>query len=354
MENKAYSLVSEGGPPVKRLPFSESMMNKEIILVTGASGQIGTELTTALVEKYGKDAVFAADIQAPAAPLKENIPCVQLDILDKEMLERIVRSFRVTQIYHLAAVLSATGEQDPQRTWQINIQGLLNVLEVAREEQVSKVFWPSSIAVFGANTFRTACPQHTVTQPTTIYGISKCAGEQWCNYYFEKYALDVRSIRFPGLISHTAQPGGGTTDYAVDIFQQALTTMHYTSYLNKNTCLPFMYMPDAIKATLELMEAPAANLTVRTAYNLAGMSFSPAELAAEINKHLPRFKMKYRPDYRQQIADSWPTSIDDRQARHDWGWQPDYDLQSMTTDMIRHVFEKINGNETIHKHIEAY
>jgi len=319
-----------------------------IILVTGACGQIGTELTSLLREKYGSDAVFAADIQAPVAPLKEKEYGLELDIRDKDMLQRIVRSFHITQIYHLAAVLSASGEQDPQRTWAINMQGLLNVLEVAREEQVSKVFWPSSIAVFGANNFRAACPQHTVTQPGTIYGISKSAGEQWCNYYFEKYKLDVRSIRFPGLISHTAQPGGGTTDYAVDIFQQALRTLHYTCYLNRATCLPFLYMPDAIRAIVELMEAPAASLSVRTAYNLAGMSFSPAELAAEISKALPRFKMKYRPDFRQKIADSWPSGIDDRHARHDWGWQPEYNLESMVKDMIHHIVLKINGWESVH------
>jgi nucleoside-diphosphate-sugar epimerase len=323
-------------------------LKTEIILVTGACGQIGTELTGLLREKYGYAAVFAADIQAPITPLKEKEYCLELDVRDKDMLQRIVSSFRVTQIYHLAAVLSASGEQDPQHTWQVNMEGLLNVLEVAREEQVSKVFWPSSIAVFGANTMRAACPQHTVTQPATSYGISKCAGEQWCNYYFEKYGLDVRSIRFPGLISHMAKPGGGTTDYAVDIFQRALTTLHYTSYLNKTTCLPFMYMPDAIKATLELTEAPAERLTVRTAYNLAGMSFTPAELAAEIKKHLPRFKIKYRPDFRQQIADGWPSSIDDRHARHDWGWQPEYDLQSMVKDMIHHIVLKINGWESVH------
>ncbi|MES2107942.1 MAG: NAD-dependent epimerase/dehydratase family protein [Bacteroidota bacterium] len=309
-------------------------LNKPVILVTGACGQIGTELCAALRKKYGSSAVIATDRMAASGQMQREGPYCQLDVLKKYDLEKRVMASGVTQIYHLAAMLSATGEQQPQQAWEVNMQGLLHVLEVAREQQVCQVFWPSSIAVFGEHALPACCPQHSVTEPATIYGISKHAGELWCKYYFDNYGLDVRSIRYPGLISHTAQPGGGTTDYAVDIFHQALKTRTYTCFLKESTTLPMLYMPDAIRATLELMAAPAESLSVRTGYNLWGMSFSPKELAEQICRYLPVFQINYQPDARQRIADSWPTGIDDRLARRDWGWKEQYDLPAMVADML--------------------
>jgi nucleoside-diphosphate-sugar epimerase len=310
-------------------------MKKEMILVIGALGQVGTELTVALRQHYGRNRVIAADLPETAA----SGPYVALNVLDKERLSAMVVQYQVTQIYHLVAVLSATGERNPQHAWHINMLGLLHVLDVAREHQL-KVFWPSSIAVFGPHAPRAACYQHAVTEPTTAYGISKCAGEHWCNYYFEKYGVDVRSLRYPGLISYQGPPGGGTTDYAVEIFHQAVGYQYYQSFLSAQTTLPMMYMPDALRATIELMAAPSEKLTIRTSYNLAAMSFSPHELAQMIRHHIPAFRICYRPDARQQIADSWPTSIDDRQARYDWGWQPTYDLKRMTEDMLQTIAAK--------------
>ncbi|RPD51221.1 NAD-dependent epimerase/dehydratase family protein [Paracnuella aquatica] len=312
-------------------------MTKEKILVIGASGQIGVELTLALRAIYGNNNVIASDLREENSLLHGSGPYVSLDVMNKEMLHVQVIRQGITQIYLLAAMLSATGEKNPALAWHLNMQSLLNVLDIAREEKLTKVYWPSSIAVFGPTSPRQQCPQQTIIEPTTVYGISKYAGEFWCNYYFNKYGVDVRSIRYPGLISYKSAPGGGTTDYAVDIFHQALEHGRYTSYLSEHTYLPMMYMPDAIRATIELMEAPAENIKVRTSYNLSSMSFSPVEIGAAIKKHLPEFELDFAPDYRQAIADSWPQSIDDSVARSDWGWQHQYDLPLMVTDMLENL-----------------
>lgn len=309
-------------------------MAKEKILVIGASGQIGVELTLALRKLYGNSNVIASDLREENDLLKGTGPYVSLDVMNKEMLHVQVIRQNITQIYLLAAILSATGEKNPSLAWHLNMQSLLNVLDIAREEKLSKVYWPSSIAVFGPSSPRQLCPQQTIIEPSTVYGISKYAGEFWCNYYFQRYGVDVRSIRYPGLISYKSAPGGGTTDYAVEIFYEALENKSYTSFLKEDTYLPMMYMPDAIRATIELMEAPANKITIRTSYNLAAMSFSPKEVAEAIRKHIPEFTISYKPDYRQQIADSWPQSIDDSYARKDWGWQHEYDLEKMTKDML--------------------
>jgi nucleoside-diphosphate-sugar epimerase len=309
-------------------------MVKEKILVIGASGQIGVELTLALRKIYGNANVVASDLREQNPLLEGTGPYVSLDVMNKEMLHVQVIRQNITQIYLLAAILSATGEKNPNLAWNLNMTGLLNVLDIAREEKISKVYWPSSIAVFGPTSPKQNCPQQTVIEPITVYGISKYAGEFWCNYYFQRYGVDVRSLRYPGLISYKSAPGGGTTDYAVEIFHDALEENKYDCFLEKDTYLPMMYMPDAIKATIELMEAPAARIKVRTAYNVSGMSFSPAEIAAEIKKHLPGFSIQYKPDYRQAIANSWPQSIDDTVARNDWGWKEEYNLSTMTKDML--------------------
>ncbi|MCD2425636.1 NAD-dependent epimerase/dehydratase family protein [Niabella pedocola] len=314
-------------------------MTKEKILVIGASGQIGVELTLALREIYGNNNVVASDLREENPLLKGSGPYVSLDVMNKEMLHVQVIRQNVTQIYLLAAILSATGEKNPGLAWHLNMQGLLNVLDIAREEHISKVYWPSSIAVFGPTSPKQNCPQQTIIEPTTVYGISKYAGEFWCNYYNMKYGVDVRSIRYPGLISYKSAPGGGTTDYAVEIFHDALEEKKYTSFLSKDTYLPMMYMPDAIRATVELMEAPADRISIRTSYNVAGISFSPKEIGAEIKKHIPEFEMTYEPDYRQEIANSWPESIDDTVARNDWGWKHEYSLATMTEDMLKNLQE---------------
>lgn len=312
-------------------------MKQEKILVIGASGQIGVELTLALRKIYGAQNVIASDLREQNPLLEGTGPYVSLDVMNKEMLHVQVIRQHVTQIYLLAAILSATGEKNPGLAWHLNMQGLLNVLDIAREEKLTKVYWPSSIAVFGPTSPKKDCPQQTVIEPTTVYGISKYAGEFWCNYYFHKYGVDVRSLRYPGLISYKSAPGGGTTDYAVEIFHEALKDEDYTCFLGKDTYLPMMYMPDAIRATIELMEAPAERIAVRTSYNLSGMSFSPEEIADEIKKHLPDFKISYEPDYRQEIANSWPESIDDSVAQRDWGWKPEFDLARMTADMLENL-----------------
>ena len=281
-------------------------MVKDKILVIGASGQIGVELTLALRKIYGNSNVVASDLREENDLLKGTGPYVSLDVMNKEMLHVQVIRQNITQIYLLAAILSATGEKNPGLAWHLNMQGLLNVLDIAREEELKKVYWPSSIAVFGPTSPKQNCPQKTIIEPTTVYGISKYAGEFWCNYYFLKYGVDVRSIRYPGLISYKSEPGGGTTDYAVEIFREALEEKKYSSFLKEDTYLPMMYMPDAIRATLELMEAPADNITVRTSYNVSALSFSPKEIGVEIKKHIPEFEISYQPDYRQAIADSWP------------------------------------------------
>jgi nucleoside-diphosphate-sugar epimerase len=309
-------------------------MVKEKILVIGASGQIGVELTLALRKIYGSANVIASDLREENQLLHGTGPYVSLDVMNKEMLHVQVIRQNVTQIYLLAAILSATGEKNPNLAWHLNMQGLLNVLDIAREEKLNKVYWPSSIAVFGPTSPKQQCPQQTIIEPITVYGISKYAGEFWCNYFFHKYGVDVRSLRYPGLISYKSAPGGGTTDYAVEIFHEALSDQHYDCFLSKDTYLPMMYMPDAIRATIELMEAPKESIKTRTSYNISGMSFSPEEIAAEIKKHIPGFTISYKPDYRQSIANSWPQSIDDSVARNDWGWKQEYNLGTMTKDML--------------------
>jgi len=309
-------------------------MAKDKILVIGASGQIGVELTLALRKMYGNANVIASDLREENDLLRGSGPYVSLDVMNKEMLHVQVIRQNITQIYLLAAILSATGEKNPNLAWNLNMQGLLNVLDIAREEQIKKVYWPSSIAVFGPTSPKQNCPQQTIIEPTTVYGISKYAGEFWCNYFNHRYQVDVRSLRYPGLISYKSSPGGGTTDYAVEIFTEAIENKQYECFLKADTYLPMMYMPDAIRATIELMEAPEEKISVRTSYNISGMSFSPQEIADEIKLHVPDFSINYKPDYRQTIAESWPQSIDDTVANNDWGWKPEYDLKKMTKDMI--------------------
>ncbi len=316
-------------------------MIRDKILVIGACGQIGVELTLELRRIYGGANVIASDLRAENELLKGTGPYVSLDVMNKEMLHVQVIRQNITQIYLLAAILSATGEKNPNLAWNLNMTSLLNVLEIAKDENVQKVYWPSSIAVFGPTSPKINCPQQTVIEPTTVYGISKFAGEFWCNYFNQRFDIDVRSLRYPGLISYKSEPGGGTTDYAVEIFHEAIEENHYDCFLKEDTYLPMMYMPDAIRATIELMEAPVEKISIRTSYNISGLSFSPKEIAAEIKKHLPEFTISYEPDYRQQIAKSWPQSIDDSVARNDWGWKPKYDLAALTGDMIENL-EKEN------------
>lgn len=325
-------------------------MTKDKILVIGASGQIGVELTLELRKIYGGANVIASDLRAENDLLKGTGPYVSLDVMNKEMLHVQVIRQNITQIYLLAAILSATGEKNPNLAWNLNMTSLLNVLEIAKDENVRKVYWPSSIAVFGPTSPKINCPQQTVIEPTTVYGISKFAGEFWCNYFNRRFDIDVRSLRYPGLISYKSEPGGGTTDYAVEIFHEAVQENHYDCFLKEDTYLPMMYMPDAIRATIEVMEAPVEKISIRTSYNISGVSFSPKEIATEIKKHLPDFTIKYEPDYRQAIAKSWPQSIDDSVARNDWGWKPEYDLASLTIDMIENLekenFQQENNSQT--------
>lgn len=311
-------------------------MKKEQIIVLGANGQIGTVLTEELRKMYGSDQVLATDLQKH--PVQEGL-FEQLDILNAQRLHEVIENRHVTQIYHLAAILSARGEQNPKWAWDINMTGLFNVLEAAKIYNC-RVFFPSSIAVFGSEAPKENTPQHAVLQPKTVYGISKVAGEHWCNYYYEKYNVDVRSVRYPGIIGYQSMPGGGTTDYAVEIYHKALQGELFECFLTADTKLPMLYMPDAIRATLELMAAPAEQIKVRTSYNIAGMSFDPKTIYKAIQQEIPDFQITYQPDFRQAIADSWPYSIDDTQARQDWGWQPEYDLESMTRDMLIHLGEK--------------
>jgi nucleoside-diphosphate-sugar epimerase len=307
---------------------------QERILVTGASGQIGTVLTEALRQIHGQDNVLATDIKKPD---HHSGPFEMLDILNVQRISELIDDYQITTIYHLAAILSASGEWNPQKTWNVNMNGLLSILELGREKGIQKIFFPSTIAVFGTTTPRQMTPQHTAMAPTTVYGISKAAGELWCQYYNMKFGLDVRSVRYPGIISYQSMPGGGTTDYAVEIFHYALEKGSYNCFLEADTRLPMMYMEDAIRATLELMSAPAEKITVRTSYNLAAISFTPAELADAIRQHLPNFEITYVPDHRQAIAASWTESIDDSAARQDWGWHHQYDLEKMTEDMIKQL-----------------
>ena len=314
-------------------------MTKKTILITGAGGQIGSVLTKTLRDTYGANSVIATDIRS--TELGDG-PFELLDVLNGNRLHELVNRYRVKEIYHLAAILSARGEQNPKIAWDINMDSLFNVLDAAKERNL-KVFFPSSIAAFGPNTPKVNTPQDTITQPTTVYGISKAAGENWCQYYFLKYGLDVRSVRFPGIIGYQSLPGGGTTDYAVDIYHKAILGEDFTCFLGPDTRLPMLYMDDAIQGVLQLMDAPKDKLSIRTSYNLAGVSFTPAEISAEIQKHHPDFKIRYAPDFRQAIADSWPQSIDDQQARQDWNWHPQFDLARMTADMLSHLQEQYLG-----------
>jgi nucleoside-diphosphate-sugar epimerase len=311
------------------------------ILVTGATGQIGSELTMELRKKHGEDNLVAAGHRRkPGRKLLESGPFEYVDTTDKQSIEKVVKLYDVDTIYHLAAVLSAAGEENPQLAWHVNMDGLCNVLEVAREHEMARVFWPSSIAVFGPEAPRVNTPQNTVLIPTTMYGATKVAGELLCNYYFVRFGLDVRSVRYPGIISSETLPSGGTTDYAVEIFYSAIEKKRYTCFVREDTVLPMMYMPDCIKAAIDLMEASPSKIACRTSYNVGAISFSAGELAAEIKKYIPEFKCDYKPDFRQKIADSWPMSIDDGVARREWGWMPTYDLASMTKDMIEKLTKK--------------
>lgn len=309
----------------------------ERILIIGAGGQLGSELTEGLQTKWGTENVFATDIRDISDIISGNT--FILDALDREAITKAVEEHQITQIYHLAAVLSAVGEKNPHFAWKLNMDSLFNVLEIARSHKLNRVYWPSSIAVFGPNTPKENVPQHTVCDPTTVYGISKQAGEQWCAYYRAKWGVDVRSLRYPGLIGYKALPGGGTTDYAVDIYHKALEGETFECFLDKGTYLPMMYMEDAVRATIELMDAPQESLSVTTSYNLAALSFSPEEIAASIRKFIPEFELTYAPDFRQAIANSWPDSIDDSQARKDWNWQHKYDLDRMTKTMLENLKE---------------
>ena len=316
------------------------------ILVIGAGGQLGTELTKALAEKFGNENIIATDFQEAVKEKFNYCGFETLNVMDKAALASIVETHSVTQIYHLAAILSAAGEKNPLQAWDLNMVGLLNVLEIAKTHTIEKVFWPSSIAVFGPNTIQEQTPQQIFKDPNTVYGISKLAGEHWCEYYYNTYGVDVRSIRYPGLIGYKSLPGGGTTDYAVDIYHKAALSEKFTCFLDKDTYLPMMYMDDAINATLQLMDADKESLSIRTSYNISGMSFSPKEIYKSILAFYPNFEIEYQPDFRQQIADSWPNSIDDSVARKDWNWKPAYDLTNMTATIVKNLPEYFNYNTT--------
>jgi nucleoside-diphosphate-sugar epimerase len=307
------------------------------IIVIGSCGQIGTELVLALRALNGTQNVIAADLKEECPPILANGPYLKMDILDREAVRKYIIDEHVEEVYLLAALLSATAEKNPDFAWRLNMEGLFTILDLAKEGHVKKVFWPSSIAVFGPTTPADLTPQHTVMEPSTVYGISKQAGERWCEYYFNKFGVDVRSIRYPGLISYKSLPGGGTTDYAVDIFYKAKSQGSFTCFLKDDTALPMMFMDDAIRGTIELMQAPAEQIKIRSAYNLAGSSFTPAELATSIQKHLPDFTIDYAPDFRQAIADSWPNSIDDSYAQKDWGWKAEFDTDAMVKVMLENV-----------------
>ncbi len=314
-------------------------MGKEKILIIGASGQLGTELVEALRNIYGASSVIASDIRKSDNPVFETGPFETLDILDLAKWKDILQRHQPTQVYHLAALLSATAEQNPEFAWKLNMQGLFHVLDAAREEgnSIGRVYWPSSIAAFGPNTPRFETPQYGPMDPTTVYGISKYAGELYIQYYFQRYGVDTRSLRYPGLIGHKSDPGGGTTDYAVGIYHDALKGEVHDCFLKEGTILPMLYMPDAVKATLDVMHADPEKIKMRMSYNLAGMSFAPEEIADSIKEHIPDFQIAYNPDYRQAIADTWPAVIDDTLARKHWGWKPEYDLAAMTKDMLENI-----------------
>ena len=313
---------------------------KERVLIIGSSGQIGTELVMELRRMYGNENVVASDIRDSSEQVMNSGPFETLDIMDESLLREIVKKYKVTQVYLLAALLSATAEKNIELGWRLNMRSHSHVLDLAKDGLIKKIFWPSSIAVFGPTTPMENTPQYTIMEPNTVYGITKQAGERWNEYYFNKFGVDIRSVRYPGLIGWKAAPGGGTTDYAVDIFHQAIQHGKYESFLSENTGLPMMYMPDAIRATIELMEAPLDKIKIRSSYNLAGISFTPKQISDEIKKHISDFEITYSPDFRQSIADSWPTSIDDTHAQKDWGWNLEYDLEKMTSNMIKNLKNK--------------
>ena len=307
------------------------------ILVIGSNGQIGTELVLSLRERYGKEAVFAADLSESCPAIIINGPYVQLDVLQKEAIREYIISNEIKEVYLLAALLSATAEKNPDFAWKLNMEGLFTILDLAKEKHIDKIFWPSSIAVFGPTTPADKTPQYTIMEPSTVYGISKLAGERWCEYYHNKHQVDVRSLRYPGLISYKSPPGGGTTDYAIDIFHKATSGVDYDCFLHETSALPMLFMDDAIRATIELMEAPSEQIKIRSSYNLAGVSFTPKELSEAIKKQLPDFNITYNPDFRQAIADSWPNSIDDAITEQDWGWKARFDLPKIVDEMIKNI-----------------
>lgn len=311
-------------------------MDKSILII-GACGQIGTELTLKLRENLGKNAVIASDISEGSEELMHSGPFEFINALDYGQIEAVIDKYAINEVYLMAAMLSATGEKFPAKAWELNMNSLFNVLNLAKAGKIKKVFWPSSIAVFGPTTPKENTPQETVMAPTTVYGISKLAGERWCEYYFNKFGVDVRSVRYPGIISWKTSPGGGTTDYAIEIYHKALQDGNYDSFLNKNTKLPMMYMEDAIEATLKIMDAPAEQVKIRSSYNLAAISFTPKEIAEEIKNFIPKFEISYHSDFRQSIADSWPSSIDDSKARKDWGWKHQFDLEKITDSMLKNL-----------------
>lgn len=310
---------------------------QKYILIIGACGQIGTELTLALRSKYGNDHVIASDIREGSESLMASGPFEILDATDYDALEEVIAYYEISEVYLMAAMLSATAEKFPMRAWNLNMNSLFNVLNLGKEKKIDKIFWPSSIAVFGPNTPKTNTPQNTIMEPSTVYGISKQSGERWCEYYFNKFNVDVRSIRYPGLISWKTMPGGGTTDYAVEIYHKALAKSAYTCFLKEDTALPMMFMDDAIRATLQIMESAPEAIKVRSSYNLSAMSFTPAQMAKSIQEQLPDFKMEYEPDFRQAIADSWPSSIDDTNAQQDWNWNAEFDLEKTTNEMLANL-----------------
>ncbi len=313
------------------------MKNQSKHLIIGASGQIGSVLTASLRHLHGASAVVASDIKKPSQELLAQGPFEPIDATDYDQIFSIVKRHNIDTVYLMAAMLSANAEKRPQKAWDLNMTSLFHVLNLAKSGHIKQVFWPSSIAVFGPSSPKINVPQHTIMEPSTVYGISKLAGERWCDYYHKKYNVDVRSLRFPGLISWQSMPGGGTTDYAVDIFYKAIANESYECFLSEDTALPMMYMDDAVRAILELMNAKIDNIKIRSSYNLSAMSFTPKELYESIVKYYPSFKIKYRPDFRQAIADSWPNSIDDLSTQKDWGWTPKFDLDALVNDMFEHL-----------------
>lgn len=312
------------------------------IIVIGASGQIGSELTIELRKRFGHQNVIASDIKSAADDVMNSGPFEILDVMDESRVKDVIKKYEINTVYLLAALLSGTSEKNPKLAWDLNMKSLLYILDMAKEKLIRQIFWPSSIAAFGPTTPRKNTPQLTIMEPSTVYGISKQAGERWCEYYFNKHGVDVRSLRYPGLISYKTEAGGGTTDYAVEIFYAAIKNGKYDCFLKENTALPMMFMPDALKGTIDLMEADSAKVKIRSSYNLSAISFTPKQLAAEIKKHIPNFTINYKPDFRQQIADSWPESIDDNEARKDWGWKHEYDLALMTEIMLKEVNKKLS------------